>query len=96
VAVKMSVVAMWFVMPILYAKNQVLTVRSEGELQIAANNLNKIAKICNMKISKIKTKAMGISGNNIERIKIEIDGKIFEQVSEFKYVGILSPLAVRL
>jgi hypothetical protein len=29
---------------------------------------------------------MGICGNNIQRVKIELDGKIIKLVSEFKYL----------
>lgn len=38
-----------------------------------------------MKISK--TRAMRISGNNIQRVKTEVDVKIIEQFSEIKYLG---------
>jgi hypothetical protein len=74
----------------------VLAAKSEDDLQIAAHHLNKRAKICNMKISKTKTKAMGICGNNIQRVNTELDGKIIAQVSEFKYLEILSPLTIRI
>jgi len=30
---------------------------------------------------------MAVCGNNIQRVKIVIDGKIIEQVTEFKYLG---------
>jgi hypothetical protein len=61
---------------ILYAHNQALTAIFEDELQTAGNHSNKIAKKCNMKISK--TRAMRISGNNIQRVKTEVDVKIIE------------------
>jgi hypothetical protein len=42
-----------------------------------------------MKISTSKTKAIGLCGKNIQRVKIEIEGKIIEQVSNFNYLGSL-------
>jgi hypothetical protein len=32
-------------------------------------------------------KTVGVCGNNIQRVKIELDGKIIEEVLEFKYLG---------
>jgi hypothetical protein len=40
-----------------------------------------------MKISTTKTKTIGLCGKNIQRVKIEIEGKITEQVSSFNYLG---------
>ena len=40
-----------------------------------------------MTISSTKTKSMAMCGNNIQRVKIVIDDKITEQVTEFKYLG---------
>jgi hypothetical protein len=40
-----------------------------------------------MKISTTKTKIIGLCGKNIQRVKIEIEGKIIEQVSGFNYLG---------
>jgi transcription antitermination factor NusA-like protein len=42
-----------------------------------------------MKISTSKTKAIGVCGKNIQRVKKEIEGKIIEQVSNFNYLGSL-------
>jgi beta-xylosidase len=72
---------------ILYADDQVIVAESEDELQIAVNELNKIVKKYDMKISTIKTKTKGLCGKNIQRVKIEIEGKIIEQVSSFNYLG---------
>jgi hypothetical protein len=44
---------------ILYA-DQVIIAKSEDDLQVTVNELNKIAKKCNMKISTSKTKAIGV------------------------------------
>jgi hypothetical protein len=40
-----------------------------------------------MKISKTTTKSIKICGNNIQRVNTQLDGKITEKVSEFKYLG---------
>ena len=40
-----------------------------------------------MEISETKTKTMVMCGNNIIRAKTELNGKIIEKVSEFKYLG---------
>jgi hypothetical protein len=74
---------------ILYADDQVIIAKSENELQMAVNKLHKIAKKYDMKISTSKTKAIGVCGKNIQRVKIEIEGKIIEQVSNFNYLGSL-------
>jgi hypothetical protein len=42
-----------------------------------------------MEISTSKTKAIGVCGKNIQRVKIEIEGKIIEQVSNFNDLGSL-------
>jgi hypothetical protein len=56
---------------------------------VAVNELNKIIKKHDMKISPSKTKAMGFCGKNIKRAKLEIEGKIIEKVPNFNYVGYL-------
>jgi len=38
-------------------------------------------------IVRTKSKSMAMCGNNIQRVKIVIDDKIIEQVTEFKYEG---------
>jgi beta-xylosidase len=65
---------------ILYADDQVIIAESEDELQIAVNELNKIVKKYDVKISTTKTKTIRLCGKNIQRVKIEIEGKIIEQV----------------
>jgi hypothetical protein len=54
---------------------------------MAANELNKIAKKYDMKISSSKTNSIGVCGKNTQRVKIEIEGKIIEQVYNFNYLG---------
>jgi hypothetical protein len=71
---------------VLYADDQV-TAESEDELQIAVNELNKIVKKYDMKMTTTKTKTLGKCGKNIQRAKIEIEGKIIEQVSSFNCLG---------
>jgi hypothetical protein len=36
-----------------------------------------------MKMSTSENKAMGMCGRNLQRVKIEIDGKAIKQVDEF-------------
>jgi hypothetical protein len=72
---------------IFYA--EVIIAKSDDELQMAINELNKIIKKSDMKISLSKTKAMGFCGENIERVKLEIEEKIIEQASNFNYLGYL-------
>jgi hypothetical protein len=72
---------------ILYANDQILITKSEDELQIALNELNKIGKKCDMKTSTSKTKSMGLCGKYTQRVKIVIDDKIIEQLSNFIYLG---------
>jgi hypothetical protein len=52
-----------------------------------AYQLNLIARKFKMTISSTKTKSMAMRGYNIQRVKIVIDDKIIEQVTEFKYLG---------
>jgi hypothetical protein len=40
-----------------------------------------------MKISSSKTRTMALCGKNIQRVEIETEGKIIEQVSNFNYLG---------
>jgi hypothetical protein len=47
---------------ILCADDHVIIAKSEDELQMAANELNKIAKKYDMKISTSKTKSIGVCG----------------------------------
>jgi hypothetical protein len=80
---------------ILYADDQVILTESEDELQMAVNELDKIVKKYDMKISTTETKTIGLCGKNIQRVKIEIEGKIIEQVSSFNYSGNLISIRKR-
>jgi hypothetical protein len=46
-----------------------------------------LQKKLNLKTSTSETKSVGMRGKDIKRLKIVIDGKIIEQVTEFKYLG---------
>jgi hypothetical protein len=54
---------------------------------MAAHRLSNIAKKYNLRISASETKSMGMCGNEIRRLKIMIDGKIIEQVTELNYLA---------
>jgi hypothetical protein len=62
---------------------------SEDELQATAYHLNLIARKYNTNITSVKTKSMAMCGNHIQRVKIVINGRSIEQVSDFKYLGYL-------
>jgi hypothetical protein len=47
---------------------------------MTVNELNKIAKKYDTKISTSKTKPIGVCGKSIRTVKIKIEGKIIEQV----------------
>jgi hypothetical protein len=72
---------------VLYADDQILMATCEDELQKMAYHLNLIARKFKMIIFSTKTKSMAMCGNNIQRLKMVIDDKIIEQVTEFKYLG---------
>jgi len=40
-----------------------------------------------MTISSTKAKVMAMWGNHIQRVKIDINDNIIEQVTDFKYLG---------
>lgn len=73
---------------VCYADDAILLARSEDDLQRILHEFNTTAKMFNMQISSEKTKCMTISINPI-RCKLEIDGKIIEQVNKFNYLGTL-------
>ena len=60
---------------------------SEDDLQTMAHNLNIRARKYKMTISSTKTKSMAMWGNHIQRVKIVINDKIIEQVTNLKYLG---------
>jgi beta-xylosidase len=66
---------------ISYADDQIIITKSEDKLQIAVNELNKIGKKYDMKISTSKTKSMVLCGKYTQRVKIVIDDIIIEQVA---------------
>ncbi|XP_045466553.1 uncharacterized protein LOC123675250 [Harmonia axyridis] len=69
-----------------YADDAVLISDSEDDLQRILHAFNQEAKSLNMLINTTKTKCMVTSKEPI-RCKLEIDGKMVEQVREFTYLG---------
>jgi hypothetical protein len=61
---------------ILYADDQILMSTSEDDLQKMVYHLNLIARKYNVIISSTKTKPMAMCGNQIQRVKIEINHRI--------------------
>src|SRR6476469_10524079 len=53
------------------------------------DSLNAIAKHYDMKINSKKTKAMVVSRSGGERVNITAEGQSVEQVSNFRYLGLL-------
>jgi hypothetical protein len=72
---------------ILYADDQDLANNSEEELQMAAHQLYNVAKKYNLKISTSKTKYVAMCSNVSQRLKMVIEGKVTEQVTELKFLG---------
>ena len=72
---------------ILFANDQVVFVQNENNLQVATFQLEKTMKTYNLAISATKTKIMASLGKYPRRSKIQIDGKIVEQVQHFNYLG---------
>ena len=70
-----------------YADDAVLLAESEDDLQRLLHRFNCTAKSFNMTISASKTKCMTTSKTPL-RCKLEVDGKIIQQVMKFKYLGI--------
>jgi hypothetical protein len=60
---------------ILYADDQVLIAESEVELQIAVNELDKIVKKYDMKISTTKTKTIELCGETFKWSKYKLKAK---------------------
>jgi hypothetical protein len=71
----------------LFADDQVLTAKSESDLQYSVHNLNKIAAKYFLEINIQKTKVMAFKGQEPVRSKVCINNKILEQVNTFNYLG---------
>ena len=67
--------------------DQLLLAKRVDDLQRSAHKLQPILTKCNMKIKETRTKAMAMNGKRIPRVKIVINNKIIEQVTEFVYFG---------
>src|SRR6476619_4802634 len=72
-----------------YADDQGMVANTESGLQSLMGSLNTTAKHYDMKINIKKTKAMVVSRNGGERVNITGEGQSVEQVSKFRYLGLL-------
>jgi hypothetical protein len=63
---------------VMYADNQVIITKTEDELQMAENELNKIIKKYDTKIFSSRTKTIEFCGKNVQRVKTETERKITE------------------
>lgn len=77
-----------FLETILFADDQVILAENEDDLQRNVYKLEKVTKMFDMKISSAKTKTLAFRGKEPVRSKIVINGKIIEQVRNFKYLGV--------
>jgi hypothetical protein len=69
-----------------YADDQILMATSEDELQKNGITIETYSKKIQNDYIQHTKKSMAVCGNNIQRVKIVIDDKIIEQVTEFKYL----------
>ena len=74
---------------IKYVKDQGMVANTEAGLQSLMDSLNTTAKHYDMKINIKKTKAMVVSRNGGERVNITVEGQSAEQISKFRYLGLL-------
>lgn len=72
---------------ICYADDAILIADNEDDLQRQLQAFNIAAKKYNMKISAEKTKCM-VASREPRRCKLEMEGKIIEQVMAFNYLGV--------
>ena len=72
-----------------YADDQGIVANTEAGLQSLMDSLNTAAKHYYMKINIKKTKTMVVSRNGEERVNITVEGQSVEQVSKFRYLGLL-------
>jgi len=74
---------------IRYADDKAVVSNSQKSLQHLMDNLNRVTKDYGMRINVKKTKVMCISCKGITKMKIYIDGKCIDQVTQFRYLGSL-------
>ena len=72
-----------------YADDKAVVSNSQKSLQYLMDNLNRVTKDYGMRINVKKTKVMCISRKGITKMKIYIDGKLIDQVTQFRYLGSL-------
>src|SRR6218665_2991673 len=70
-----------------FADDQAMIAAGQKGLQRMMDRLNKISEEYDMKINIKKTKIMRISSGKERTVKISIDGKEWEQVGKFCYLG---------
>ncbi len=70
-----------------FADDQAMVASNQEGLQRMMNILTEVSLEYGMKINTKKTKVMRISRTEREKVKIQIDGKEIEQVTEFCYLG---------
>jgi len=74
---------------IRYAVDKAVVSNSQKSLQHLMDNLNSVKKDYGMRINVKKTKVMCISRKGITKMKIYIDRKRIDQVTQFRYLGSL-------
>ena len=75
---------------ICYADDRVLTAGTPNQLQLMIAKLNEAGKQYGMKINTGKTKVMQIGRTEGSRpLRIEVDGMPLEQVTKYKYLGVI-------
>ena len=75
---------------ICYADDRVLIAAMPNQLQLMITKLNEAGKQYGMKINASKTKVMQIGSTEGSRpLRIEVDGVWLEQVTKYKYLGVV-------
>jgi len=74
---------------IRYADDKAVVSNSQKSLQNLMDNLNRVTKDYGMRINVKKTKVTGISRKGNTKMKIYIDGKRIDQVTQFRHLGSL-------
>ena len=78
-----------------FTDDQGMMAQSESGIQTIINALSKARKKYNMKINAKKAKVMGVCRDGSKRekrgnaINLTIDGRVVEQVNQFRYLGTL-------
>jgi hypothetical protein len=70
-----------------YADDLVLSETLEHDVQRSVTTSNRILQLYSMKISKEKTKSIGLQGKWWSGVKVVINDKTIEQISSLNYLG---------